>query len=92
VPVTDATAPFKIMDNGTAGGQDLNGYFYIEGANTAGVKMITQATFVVNSAGSSTGRIGTGSSTDTAVVSSLTLSTTGTSFTSNGQMLIYGAV
>jgi hypothetical protein len=92
VPVTDATAPFQIMGNGTAGGQDLNGYFYIDGANTAGVKSITQATFVVNSNGSSTGRIGTATSTDTAVVSSLTISTTGTAFTSNGQMLIYGAV
>ena len=93
VQVTDATAPFKIMGNGTVGNQDLNGYFYIQGANTSGVKMITQATFVApNGSSLADGRIGTGTSTDSAVVSSLTLSTTGTAFTSNGQMLIYGAV
>jgi len=92
VPVTDATAPFKLMDNGTVGNQDMNGYFYIEGANTAGVKIITQATFAApNGATGAAGRIGTGTSTDSAVVSSLTISTTGTAFNA-GTMYIYGAV
>ena len=90
--VVVANAPFKLMNNGTFGAQDLNGYFYIEGANTAGIKMITQATFTSPNGGSNTlGFIGTAHSDDSAVVSSLTISTTGTAF-NQGTMYIYGAV
>ena len=90
VAVTDATAPFQLMAEGNVGNaQDMNGYFFIQGANTSGIKMITQATFTANS-GFCSGRIGTATSSDTAVISSLTISTSGTAF-SNGTMYIYGA-
>ena len=89
--VTTSGSTFKLMNNGTTGGQDLNGYFIISGANTSGVKMITQATFLAANGGSTAlGLSGGGTSTDTAVVSSLTIATTGTAFNS-GTMYIYGA-
>jgi hypothetical protein len=88
---TDTATPFRLMSNGTVGGQDLCGYFYIQGANTAGIKMITQATILAPNGGTNAqGMIGTGVSTDTNVVSSLKIVTTGTAFNS-GTMYIYGA-
>ena len=89
---TDSGAPFLLFNNGTVGAQDMNGYFFIQGANTSGVKIITQATTVNPNGGTNAlGIIGTAHSNDSAVVSSLTISTTGTAF-NNGAMYIYGAV
>ena len=86
-----AAATFRLMSNGTVGGQDMSGYLIIEGANTSGVKMITMSTTVApNGSNNMSGRLGGGVSTDTAVVSTLTISTTGTAFLS-GTMYIYGA-
>lgn len=91
-PVTASGGTFRLMGNGTVGNQDMNGYLTISGANTSGIKMITMSTTVApNGSNNMSGRLGGGASSDSAVVSSLTIATSGTAF-SAGTMYIYGAV
>lgn len=90
VYVGSSTSGWKLMNNGTtSNNQDLNGYVIIDGANTSGEKMLIQATATASTT-SGLGLICTGHVTDSAVVSSLTISTTGGNL-SSGTVYVYGA-
>ena len=87
---TSTGSYFRLMQNGTTSEQNMNGFMKIEGANTAGIKIVEYVNGVFY-AGAQT-YLGGGISTNSATVSSVTITTTGTgNFFAGANMYVYGA-
>ena len=87
--IVSSDAGFKLCNQGTsADSKNICGFIQLQGTNSSGIKIMNQAT-AIRYVVSGFGFIDVGSYTDTDVISSIVLITTGGTFQS-GTMRIYG--